>query len=323
MSPTPPCILIVGPTAGGKTTLSLELARRLPGGGECLCADSMQVYRGMDIGTAKPTSSERAQAPHHLLDVVEPDEPFTVDHWLPLAERSVEDIRSRGRFPILVGGTNLYIKAFMSGMMDGPAPDESLRKSLEALDSETLRTRLVNVDPLAADRIHANDRRRTIRALEVHHLTGVPISESQAQWDQPDVRRDTLLVGLNYPAEVINPRINSRVRQMMEEGLLEEVTSLHEEGKLGPQAIEALGYRQLVDHLEGKLELEEAIEQIKIRTRRFAKNQRTWLKRFQAQIEGCWIECLDGDTQALVDKALKSVLSHPLLTPYQGPKTSP
>ena len=322
MDHTPPCILIVGPTAGGKTSLSLELAQRLPGGGECLCADSMQVYRGMDIGTAKPTAEERARAPHHLLDLVEPDEPFTVDHWLPLAEQTVQDIRDRGRFPILVGGTNLYIKAFMSGMMDGPAPDEALRHSLEALDSATLRGRLEQVDPVSAERIHANDRRRTIRALEVHQLTGVTISSSQEQWDRPDIRGDTLLVGLNYPAEVINPRINARVRQMMGEGLLEEVSALHDQGKLGPQAIEALGYRQLVDHLEGRLELEEAIEQIKIRTRRFAKNQRTWLKRFQAQIQGCWIECPNDDTQVVVSKALKSVLGHPLMTPFQAPKST-
>jgi len=322
MHHTPPCILIVGPTAGGKTSLSLELAERLPGGGECLCADSMQVYRGMDIGTAKPTAEERARAPHHLLDLVEPDEPFTVDHWLPLAERTVQDIRRRGRFPILVGGTNLYIKAFMSGMMDGPAPDEALRHSLEALDSATLRGRLEQVDPASAERIHTNDRRRTIRALEVHQLTGVAISSSQEQWDRPEIRGDTLLVGLNYPAEVINPRINARVRQMMGEGLLEEVSTLHDQGRLGPQAIEALGYRQLVDHLEGRLELEEAIEQIKIRTRRFAKNQRTWLKRFQAQIQGCWIECLDNDTQVVVNEALKSVQDHPLMTPFQAPKST-
>lgn len=322
MDQTPPCILIVGPTAGGKTSLSLELAQRLPGGGECICADSMQVYRGMDIGTAKPTPEERAKATHHLLDLVEPDEPFTVDHWLPMAEEKVRDIRGRGRFPILVGGTNLYIKAFMSGMMDGPAPDEPLRKSLEALDSGRLRERLELVDPRAADRIHPNDRRRTIRALEVHELTGVPISTSQEQWDRPEVRDDTLLVGLNYPAEIINPRINSRVRQMIEEGLLEEVSNLHRSGKLGPQAVEALGYRQLVDHLEGRLELDEAIEQIKIRTRRFAKNQRTWLKRFQAQIQGCWIDCPDDDTQSVVNKGFKCVQSHPLLTPFQGPKSS-
>ncbi len=322
MDHTPPCILIVGPTAGGKTSLSIELAQRLLPGGECLCADSMQVYRGMDVGTAKPTIEERARAPHHLLDVVEPDEPFTVDHWLPMAEKTVADIRKRGRIPILVGGTNLYIKAFMYGMMDGPAPDEELRRSLEAMDSQTLRDRLIQVDPAACDRIHINDRRRTIRALEVHELTGIPISNAQEQWDQPEVRQDTLLVGLNYPAEIINPRINSRVRQMMDEGLLAEVSALYEQSKLGTQAIEALGYRQLVDHLEGKLDLEEALEQIKIRTRRFAKNQRTWLKRFQAQIQGCWIECPVDDTQSVVDKALKCVQSHPLLTPFQGPKTS-
>ena len=318
---TPPCILIVGPTAGGKTALSIELARRLAAGGECICADSMQVYRGMDIGTAKPDAHEQEMAAHHLLDLIEPDEPFSVDHWLPLAEQKVEEIRKRGSIPILVGGTNLYIQAFISGMMDGPAPDEELRRSLQAMASQTLHDELRIVDPVSANRIHANDRRRTIRALEVHRLTGRPISESQEQWNQPRHRSDTLLIGLNYPAEVINPRINSRVREMMDAGLLEEVTRLHAGGKLGPQAIEALGYRQLVDHLEGRLELTEAIEQIKIKTRRFAKQQRTWLKRFQGQLGGYWADCPEGCTQDTVNNALKWIVSHPLMAAYLGPKT--
>ena len=284
----------------------------------CICADSMQVYRGMDIGTAKPTPDERAKATHHLLDLVEPDEPFTVDHWLPMAEEKVRDIRARGRFPILVGGTNLYIKAFMSGMMDGPAPDEPLSENRwrhwTREDCENAWSSWIPGPPIESIPT-------TVAApfarFEVHELTtGVPISTSQEQWDRPEVRDDTLLVGLNYPAEIINPRINSRVRQMIEEGL-EEVSNLHRSGKLGPQAVEALGYRQLVDHLEGRLELDEAIEQIKIRTRRFAKNQRTWLKRFQAQIQGCWIDCPDDDTQSVVNKGLKCVQSHPLLTPFR------
>ncbi|MDG2424826.1 MAG: tRNA (adenosine(37)-N6)-dimethylallyltransferase MiaA [Phycisphaerales bacterium] len=307
----PACILITGPTAGGKTAISIALARALPLGGECIIADSMQVYRGMDIGTAKPTSVEQGGVPHHLLDIAEPDQPFNVDHWLALAEQAILEIQSRNRHPIIVGGTNLYIQSFLSGMMDGPEPDEMVRERLHALDTPTLRAALEQADPVSARRIHANDRRRTIRALEFHELTGEPISNRQSQWDTDTTRANTLLVGLNYPAEIINPRINARVREMMDQGLLGEVEKLHKANKLGPQAMEALGYRQLVDHLEGRLPLEEAVEQIKIRTRRFAKQQRTWLKRFQAQVGGCWLDCQDNDTQTLVDKAVKEVLGHP------------
>ncbi|MEE2908732.1 MAG: tRNA (adenosine(37)-N6)-dimethylallyltransferase MiaA [Planctomycetota bacterium] len=313
--PPPACIVIVGPTAGGKTAISLSLARSLPRGGECVVADSMQVYRGMDIGTAKPTPNEQDEIRHHLLDIAEPDEPFTVDHWLGLAEEAVLDIQSRNRHPIIVGGTNLYIQAFLSGLMDGPAPDEGLRSQLQALDTEALHKALQQADPEAASRIHANDRRRTIRALEFHQLTGEPISAKQAQWDRSSGRADTVLIGLNYPAEVINPRINARVRSMMEAGLLVEVETLHRANRLGPQAIEALGYRQLVDHIQGQTTLEEAVEQIKVRTRRFAKQQRTWLKRFQAQVEGCWIECPSDDMQLIVNKAVESSLAHPLINP--------
>ena len=311
----PACVLIIGPTAGGKTAISLALAEALARGGECVSADSMQVYRGMDIGTAKPTPTEQAQVPHHLLDLVQPDEAFTVDHWLDLAETAVEDIQSRGKHPLIVGGTNLYIQAFLSGLMDGPAPDESLRETLNAIDTSELRTELERVDPDAAVRIHPNDRRRTIRALEVFRLTGVPISSRQEQWSTPSERDHTVLLGLNYPAEIINQRINARVRMMMDQGLLEEVEGLYQSGHLGPQAIEALGYRQLVDHLEGQISLEEAIEQIKIRTRRFAKHQRTWLKRFQAQIVEHWIDCSDIDAQDVVNKAVELSQSHPDLAP--------
>ena len=308
-----PIILIVGPTAGGKTEISLCVAEELPRKGECLCVDSMQVYRGMDIGTAKPTRAEQERVPHHLLDLVESDESFTVDHWLEHSEVAIAEVRSRGRHPILVGGTNLYIQAFLAGMMEGPAPDDELRTELEAFPSEQLRSRLLEVDPEAAERIHPNDRRRTIRALEVHQLTGSPISARQGQWAQPTSRNDTILLGLNYPAEVINPRINARVKKMMEDGLLDEVSRLHQAGVLGPQAIEALGYRQLVDHLEGHCSLDEAIEQIKIRTRRFAKHQRTWLKRFLAQHAGLWIDCSNEEPQDIVETAVSEICSHPLL----------
>jgi len=291
-----PVILILGPTAGGKTRLSLELAQRLePGGGECICADSMQVYRGMNIGTAKPTAQEQAIAPHHLIDLVDPaDESFTVDRWLDLAERAIAGIRARGRWPIVVGGTNLYIKALLEGLFEGPQPDAGLRASLEDQSTESLRARLEKIDPAAAARIHPNDRRRTIRAIEVHELTGRPISAHQEQWDRGRMREDCFIVGLDYPVETINRRINARVRQMMADGFAEEVRALAARGPVGRQAREALGYEQILRVLDGTMPLEEAVEEIKIRTRRFAKQQRTWLKRFRAYPRSLWIS-VKGD----------------------------
>jgi tRNA dimethylallyltransferase len=229
-----PIILVLGPTAGGKTRLALDLANSLPNGGECISADSMQVYRGMDIGTAKPTAEERAQAPHHLLDIVDPSEDgFSVDEWLKLADRTIEDIRSRGKWPIVVGGTNLYIQALLHGLFEGPAPNPELRSALQSLDLATLRKQLEAIDPSAATRIHPNDRKRTIRAIEVFELTGQRISDLQTQWEANHHRCDVIIIGLDYPPEVINPRINARVKQMIDEGLVDEVRSLHHAGKLG------------------------------------------------------------------------------------------
>ena len=299
-----PTILVLGPTAGGKTSLSIELARRLDGGGECCCADSMQVYRHMDIGTAKPDAAERAAAPHHLLDLVEPDEVFTVDDWLSAARPCIERIRTQGRWPIVVGGTNLYVQALSAGFMQGPDPDPTLRSELESTDPTVLRAELERVDPAAAERIHPNDLRRTIRAIEVHRLSGQPLSVLQGQWAASDGLEHTILIGLEWPVEAINRRINARVRSMMDSGFLDEVEQLHAAGRLGPQAREALGYKQLLSHLAGELDLDEAVEQIKIRTRRFAKQQRTWLRKFRHLWGGCWIEA-DGDSaQSLSDKAL-------------------
>jgi tRNA dimethylallyltransferase len=301
-----PILLILGPTAGGKTSLSIELARAVPGGGECICADSMQVYKGMNIGTAKPTAAEQAAAPHHLLDLVEPDEPFSVDVWLGLAEETIASLRRRGRVPIVVGGTNLYIQALLEGLFDGPAPDAELRRRLGELDPAQLRARLESVDPAAASRIHRNDRKRTIRALEVHEQSGQRMSDLQTQWGHAQPRSDVRIIGLQWPVEAVNSRINARVRAMMAAGLLEEVRGLLQGGRLGPQAREALGYKQLVDHLEGRLTLEEAVEQIKIRTRRFAKQQRTWLRRFRSHPGSRWLPAAGVETQELVRQSLET-----------------
>ncbi len=298
--PLPPRIpVIVGPTAGGKTGLAVEVAmefaRRGGGRAEIISADAFQVYRGMDIGTGKATAAEQRGIPHHLLDVLEPDdpEPFTVARWLGLAERAIEAIRTRGNLPIVVGGTHLYIKSFMEGMFEGPGADEGLRAELRGLKPEALRAELERIDPDAAARIHPNDQRRTIRAIEVFRLTGRPISAHQAQWDRADrVRRDAFLVGLGWSPERINRRINGRVKQMVEAGFVEEVRQLVAAGRLGTQAREALGYKQLAAWLEAGAapdHLDETIERIKIETRRFAKSQRTWLRRLGALPGSVWL----------------------------------
>lgn len=311
----PPTILILGPTAGGKTGLATRLARALPGGGVCIGADSMQVYRGMEIGTAKPTAEERAAAPHALIDLIEPDDDgFTVDAWLALARAEVARTRAAGAWPIVVGGTNLYVKAFLDGLFDGPPANAALRDRLAQRTVPELRAELERVDPAAAARIHPNDRRRTIRALEVFDATGRPLSEHQRQWrdaERPapqaraaDDQPPTFIVGLDYPVESINRRINARVKAMMDAGLLEEVRALHSANRLGRQAREALGYKQLIDHLEGRISLEDAIEQVKIASRRFAKQQRTWLRRFRVLPNARFFAADGMDPDSLLDEVL-------------------
>lgn len=304
-----PVILIVGPTAGGKSGLALALAQQLPGGGEIISADSMQVYRGMDIGTAKPSHAERALVPHHLIDVVEPDQPYSVDDWLKATEQLIIEIRERHHWPIIVGGTNLYVKAFLEGLFDGPAPDEGLRDQLATWSLDQLHAEVMRVDAPSAERIHRNDRKRLTRAIEVHRATGQPLSHWQSQWSSSEPRRDVLLIGLEWPVEAINRRINARVRAMIEAGLVEEVRALHASGRLGMQAREALGYKQLIAALDGRGTIEEGIEQIKIETRRFARKQRTWLKSFRARPDSHWIACDGIDAQDISQEALAHISS--------------
>ncbi len=299
--------VIIGPTAGGKSELAVEVAMRLggPGAAEIIAADAFHVYHGMDIGTAKPTLAERRAIAHHLIDIAEPTERFTVAQWRALAERTIADVRARGHVPIVVGGTHLYIKALLDGLFEGPEPDPALREALRARGLPALRAELERVDPEAARRIHPNDERRTIRALEVFHQTGAPISRAQIQWDRAP-RDDLLLVGLEWPVEALNRRINARVRSMMERGLLEEVRALWGARRLGPQAREALGYKQLIEHLEGRCTLDEAVERIKVETRRFAKNQRTWLRRLRATPGAVWLDPTTEACQSLVDSVLNA-----------------
>lgn len=298
--------VIVGPTAGGKSALAVAIAHRLLARGvpaEILTADSMQVFRGMDIGTAKPTMEEHGGVRHHLIDCVDPREGFSVDRWLALAEGALADVRARGVRPIVVGGTHLYVKALLEGLFEGPGADAALREQLGALTAAELRAELERVDPASAGRLHPSDRRRAIRAIEVFRLTGRPLSVHQVQWDQGTSREDAALIGLVWPTEGLNRRINERVKEMFERGLVDEARALWAGGMLGVQAREALGYKQLIDFFEGRCTLEDSFERIKIETRRFAKNQRTWLRRLRTIPGGLWIEMDPADEDGSVARA--------------------
>tara|TARA_X000001036_G_scaffold68434_2_gene59402 strand:- start:13060 stop:13851 length:792 start_codon:yes stop_codon:yes gene_type:complete len=257
----------------------------------------------MDVGTAKPTQEERAQAAHHLVDIADPEQDgFTVESWLALAEETINDVRSREKWPIVVGGTNLYVQSLLFGLFDGPDCDQEKRDALNAETNADLQERLRKLDPEASERIHINDKRRLVRAIEVCEATGHPLSSLQSQWGKPMPREDAIMIGLHWPVKAINKRINSRVKAMFNEGLLAEVEGL--KGKLGKQAREALGYKQLLAHLDGECTLDEAHERIKILTRRYAKQQRTWLRRFQVLPSAHFIEIGDNGIQPAVEQAL-------------------
>ena len=288
-------VLLLGGTASGKSAASLLLARRLDA--EILSIDSMQVYRRMDIGTAKSTPEERSQIQHHLIDVAEPSESFSVARFVEMADRAIADIAGRGKTILALAGTPLYLMGLMYGMFDGPSADEafraSLRKRAAAEGTEVLHGELSKVDPAAAERIHPNDLKRIERALEVFHQTGRPLSEQQRQWAAGVLRYPAIVVGIRRDKEEQSKRINQRVRDMIEAGLVEEVRRLLAESPpMSQQARQALGYAQIIDHLEGRCSLDEAIEQIKIQTRQFAKHQRTWFRKFAM---AHWLDIADDE----------------------------
>ena len=276
-----PILVILGPTASGKTAVSIEAGLRA--GAEVLSVDSMQVYRGMDVGTAKPTEAERRGVVHHLIDVVPPSEPFTVARFVEFADAVIADAAQRGVPLVATGGTPLYYKALFEGLFEGPGADETVRERLRALPNEELFRRLNEVDPQSAARIHANDHKRLVRALEVYELTGRPISSFQTHWSDPSPRHPAVWVGLDWDKDALNRRINARVKQMIAAGWVEEVRRLLETyPTLSHTAAEATGYRELIDHVQGKLSLDEAVEQIKIATRQLARRQMKWFRRFTA-----------------------------------------
>lgn len=278
----PPLVVVCGPTASGKTALALALGQRFDM--EVISADSRQVYRGMDIGTAKATVEEQRLLPHHLIDVVDPEEPFTAADFARLGRRAAADILRRGRRPLVVGGTGLYIRALTEGLVSAPGPAPRLRQELHALEaregSGTLFRRLQKLDPEAAERIHPANLVRIVRALEVRILDGRPLSELQREHAFSDRPFRTLKIGLAPPRETLFRHIDRRVEQMMEKGLLAEAENLLRRG-CSPdlKAMQTLGYREALAHLRGELSSAEAVALIQRHTRRYAKRQLTWFRR--------------------------------------------
>ena len=277
-------VLILGVTASGKGRLAFDLAESL--GAEIISIDSMKVYRRMDIGTAKPPKEARAALKYHLIDVVEPSDSFSVAAFLDGALHAIEQIKSRKRKIVAVGGTALYIKAMLYGLFEGPGTDEQIRAQLRARAQAEglaeLYRELTKIDPLAADRISPNDSKRIIRALEIYEISGKPISNLQRQFTAEKPVHDWTIIGLRRDKTDANSRINKRVKNMIAAGLVDEVKSLlSEEKPLSPQARCAIGYAEIIDYLSGRIGIEDAAELIKKNTRRLAKNQRTWFKPFK------------------------------------------
>lgn len=273
-------IHLVGSTASGKSAVALALAEQI--GGEIISVDSMQVYRGLDIGTAKPTADERARIPHHLIDVVELDEPFDAARFIALARLAEMEIQARGRVPIFCGGTGLYFKAFLEGLGDAPPSDAAVRAELEATPLAQLIEELQQRDPVTHERIDRQNPRRVVRALEVIRLTGRPFSDQRAAWStesQPAKPR-ALIFGLLRESADLHTRINTRVEEMFARGLVQETRFLLHRGlEKNPTALQAIGYRQVVEHLRWECPLAETVELVKIKTRQFAKRQMTWFRR--------------------------------------------
>jgi tRNA dimethylallyltransferase len=302
LEPLHRAIYLTGPTASGKTAIGVALAHRLDA--EIVAVDSMTLYRGMDIGTAKPTDVERGGIPHHLIDVLDPWQAASVAEYRRWALAAVEDIERRGKRVLFVGGTPLYLKALLRGLFQGPGADSALRLRLEREaeegGTEALHRRLAVVDPPTAARLHPNDRRRVIRALELVELTGQALGRLQVE-HQRAAPAGTLVFALDRPRPELHDRINRRVTTMFDAGLVEEVRALWSSPRpLSAVAAQGVGYREVIEMLEGKVGLTETMERVRARSRQFAKRQCTW---FRGLVEvRPWPVLPDDDAERVADR---------------------
>ena len=275
------CWFLTGATASGKTKVSLELARILDA--EIISLDSMAIYRGMDIGTAKPDSTQQSAVPHHLIDIVDPPESFSVSEYRDSALSKIREIHESGKQVLFVGGTALYLKALLRGLFEGPPADWDFRKEIEQeienSGAEFLHQRLAMIDPVSAHKLHENDHRRIIRALEVYKQTGKPISHWQMQFDEGRKADQCRVFTIRHDRPVLHKRIEARVEAMFSEGLVDEVRGLLERwSDIGKTASQAVGYREVIDFLSDKMSMEETVERVRVRTRKFARHQETWFR---------------------------------------------
>jgi tRNA dimethylallyltransferase len=298
--------MILGPTATGKSSLAIKLAKGL--NGEIISADSMQVYRGMDIGTAKPSKEEQGKVPHHLIDLKDPDKSWTVSDFISRANEIISSLHKRGKLPILVGGTGLYLNSFLEGYsFPITAPNPALRARLEKEEASKLWEKLNKIDAAAAGKISKNDKKRIIRALEVYEGTGMPISKLQKRSPITDIY-NVIMVGLNMDREKLYEKINKRVDLMIESGLIEEVKGLLAKGyDRTLTSMQALGYKETIDHLEGKRPLGETIDLIKQKTRNFARRQMTWFRRFK---DVKWFEGGEKADHEVIVEYIKEKMSY-------------
>lgn len=297
-------IVIIGPTAVGKTKLSVELAKTL--NGEIISGDSMQIYKGMDIGTAKIKEEEKDGIPHHLIDIIEPDESYSVAQFQKSVRELISKIHKRGKMPIIVGGTGLYIQSVLYDyQFSEKGQNEQIRIKLDCeaqqLGNDYLYKKLQEVDPKSAELIHPNNVRRVIRALEVYESTGIKFSEA-ANEREGKLLYDVALVGLTMDRDKLYERINMRVDIMLEEGLLQEVKNLYNIGINDCQSIQAIGYKELYSYLDGNISFEEAVQQLKQNSRRYAKRQLTW---FRNKMEVTWFDM----TEHSVEEKLSEILT--------------
>ena len=297
-------LVLAGPTASGKSAVAWALARRL--GGEIISVDSMQVYRGLDLGTAKPGPAERTEVPHHVVDVVDLTHSFDAARFVALAAAAVKLVQARGRLPILCGGTGLYFNAYLNGLGEAPSPNPELRAELEAVPLPELLDELARRDPVTLDEIDLENRRRVVRAVEVIRLTGRPFSLQRAQWSERAPTLRGRRFGLSRSRDDLVRRIDRRVDRMFADGLIGETRGLLSLGlEQNRTAMQAIGYRQVVEHLRGERGRLETIEMVKVKTRQFSRRQSTW---FRGQLDLDWLELsADESPETTANRILEAV----------------